>query len=429
MTSSVPVIVKKLKVTVDNGAVAAAFANNFDGANALRVRVNGLEVGQINKADLTAGTKEFTTSFVVDENTPANITIEGNVIADATLGTIRFKVALENVEDMSRNRATLQTTTRTGNDISISNGSVNTYSTSISNPINTIAANTVVDMGSVGIQSRDQDIKVKKLAFKAVSTTLAGLNDIVDTTNEDNVSVYMDGSEISGTAVVNGNDITFTPDNEIYISKSTRKDFTLKLRTKNFDAAAYGKTLQYELDKDNTDVFAQNVDSSVRANRVTTLSNVKLSSKVHTVGILSPRITAVKRIEGTNIAEVTVENADTDKNIKTTGLKLSITARGKDADFNGAVVALKDGINGDEVAAAAGGRVNGNDFTFNTDSIGNELTEGAEQKFYVTLTGVTPDDTVVVTVKEITYKYNTNTKEVGTANTISHTETRSVIAK
>ena len=429
LTSSVPVIVKKLKVSVDNGAVAAAFANNFDGANALRVRVNGLEVGQINKADLTAGTKEFTTSFVVDENTPANITIEGNVIADATLGTIRFKVALENVEDMSRNRATLQTTTRTGNDISISNGSVNTYSTSISNPINTIAANTVVDMGSVGIQSRDQDIKVKKLAFKAVSTTLAGLNDIVDTTNEDNVSVYMDGSEISGTAVVNGNDITFTPDNEIYISKSTRKDFTLKLRTKNFDAAAYGKTLQYELDKDNTDVFAQNVDSSVRANRVTTLSNVKLSSKVHTVGILSPRITAVKRIEGTNIAEVTVENADTDKNIKTTGFKLSITARGKDADFNGAVVALKDGINGDEVAAAAGGRVNGNDFTFNTDSIGNELTEGAEQKFYVTLTGVTPDDTVVVTVKEITYKYNTNTKEVGTANTISHTETRSVIAK
>lgn len=429
LTSSVPVIVKKLKVTVDNGAVAAAFANNFDGANALRVRVNGLEVGQINKADLTAGTKEFTTSFVVDENTPANITIEGNVIADATLGTIRFKVALENVEDMSRNRATLQTTTRTGNDISISNGSVNTYSTSISNPINTIAANTVVDMGSVGIQSRDQDIKVKKLAFKAVNTTLTGLNDIVDTTNEDNVSVYMDGSEISGTAVVNGNDITFTPDNEIYISKSTRKDFTLKLRTKNFDAAAYGKTLQYELDKDNTDVFAQNVDSSVRTNRVTTLSNVKLSSKAHTVGILSPRITAVKRIEGTNIAEVTVENADTDKNIKTTGLKLSITARGKDADFNGAVVALKDGINGDEVAAAPGGKVNGNDFTFNTDSIGIELTEGAEQKFYVTLTGVTPDDTVVVTVKEITYKYNTNTKEVGTANTTSHTETRSVIAK
>ena len=431
LTSSVPVIVKKLKVTVDNGAVAAAFANNFDGANALRVRVNGLEVGQINKADLTAGTKEFTTSFVVDENTPANITIEGNVIADATLGTIRFKVALENVEDMSRNRATLQTTTRTGNDISISNGSVNTYSTSTSNPINTIAANTVVDMGSVGIQSRDQDIKVKKLAFKAVSTTLAGLNDIVDTTNEDNVSVYMDGSEISGTAVVNGNDITFTPDNEIYISKSTRKDFTLKLRTKNFDAAAYGKTLQYELDKDNTDVFAQNVDSSVRANRVTTLSNVKLSSKVHTVGILSPRITAVKRIEGTNIAEVTVENADTDKNIKTTGLKLSITARGKDADFNGAIVALKDGINGTEVAAdtTEPGKVNGKDFTFNTDSIGNELTEGAEQKFYVTLTGVTPDDTVVVTVKEITYKYNTNTKEVGTANTISHTETRSVIAK
>ena len=433
LTSSVPVIVKKLKVTVDNGAVAAAFANNFDGANALRVRVNGLEVGQINKADLTAGTKEFTTSFVVDENTPANITIEGNVIADATLGTIRFKVALQNVEDMSRNTATLQTTTRTGNDISISNGSVNTYSTSTSNPINTIAANTVVDMGSVGIQSRDQDIKVKKLAFKAVNATnaLGRLADIVDTTNEDNVSVYMDGSEISGTAVVNGNDITFTPDNEIYISKSTRKDFTLKLRTKNFDAAAYGKTLQYELDKDNTDVFAQNVDSSVRTNRVTTLSNVKLSSKAHTVGILSPRITAVKRIEGTNIAEVTVENADTDKNIKTTGLKLSITARGKDADFNGAIVALKDGINGTEVAAdtTEPGKVNGKDFTFNTDSIGNELTEGAEQKFYVTLTGVTPDDTVVVTVKEITYKYNTNTKEVGTANTISHTETRSVIAK
>ena len=110
-------------------------------------------------------------------------------------------------------------------------------------------------------------------------------------------------------------------------------------------------------------------------------------------------------------------------------MKLSITARGKDADFNGAVVALKDGINGDEVAAAPGGKVNGNDFTFNTDTIGNELTEGAEQKFFVTLTGVTPDDTVVVTVKEITYKYNTNTKEVGTANTIPHTETRSVIAK
>lgn len=435
LTSSVPVIVKKLKVTVDNGAVAAAFANNFAGANALRVRVNGLEVGQINKDDLTAATpatKEFTTSFVVDENTPANITIEGNVITDATLGTIRFKVGLENVEDMSRNRATLQTTTRTGNDISISNGSVNTYSTSTSNPINTIAANTVVDMGSVGIQSRDQDIKVKKLAFKAVNTNLAGLNNIVDTTNEDNVSVYMDGSEISGTAVVTGNDITFTPDNEIYISKSTRKDFTLKLRTKDFQAAAYGKTLQYELDKDHTNVFAQNVDSSVATNRVTTLSNVKLSSKPYTVGILSPRITAVKRIEGTNIAEVTVENADTDKNIKTTGLKLSITARGKDADFNGAVVALKDGINGDEVAAAAGGRVNGNDFTFNTTTIGNELTEGAEQKFFVTLTGVTPDDTVVVTVKEITYEYNkTAAKEVSAnaADNMSHTETRSVTAK
>lgn len=430
LTSSVPVIVKKLKVSVDNGAVAAAFANNFDGANALRVRVNGLEVAQINKTDLTAGAKEFTTSFVVDENTPANITIEGNVITNATLGTIRFKVELQNVEDMSRNRATLQTTTRTGNDISISNGSVNTYSTSVSNPINTIAANTVVDMGSVGIQSRDQDIKVKKLAFKAVNTDLPQLSNIVDTTNEDNVSVYMDGSEISGTAVVNGNDITFTPDNEIYISKSTRKDFTLKLRTQNFQAAAYGKTLQYELDKDHTDVFAQNVDSSVAANRVTSLSNVKLSSKSYTVGILSPRITAVKRIEGTNIAEVTVENADADKNIKTTGLKLSITARGKDADFKDAIVALKDGINGTEMTGT-GGKVNGTEFTFNTSTIGNELTEGAEQKFFVTLTGVTPDDTVVVTVKEISYQYSTNKKsitETGTVNT-THTETRSVIAK
>lgn len=438
LTSSVPVIVKKLKVSADlispaSGVTRAQFAENFAGANALRVRVNGLEVGQIKKEDIIAGNDyEFTTSFVVDENTPANITIEGNVIADAKLGTIRFKVALQNVEDMSRNRATLQTTTRTGNDISISNGSVNTYSTSTSNPINTIAANTVVDMGSVGIQSRDQDIKVKKLAFKAVNTDLPNLNTIVDTSNEDNVSVYMDGSEISGTAVVTGNDITFTPDNEIYISKSTRKDFTLKLRTKNFNAAAYGKKLQYELDKDNTDVFAQNVDSSVAANRVTTLSNVKLSSKFHTVGILSPSITAVKRIEGTNIAEVTVKNEDTDKNIKTTGLKLSITARGKDADFNQAVVALKDGINGTEVTAASGGKVNGNDFTFNTATIGNELTEGAEQKFFVTLTGVTPDDTVVVTVKEITYEYNkTAAKEVSTnpADNISHPETRSVIAK
>ena len=438
LTSSVPVIVKKLKVSADlispaSGVTRAQFAENFAGANALRVRVNGLEVGQIKKEDIIAGNDyEFTTSFVVDENTPANITIEGNVIADAKLGTIRFKVALQNVEDMSRNRATLQTTTRTGNDISISNGSVNTYSTSTSNPINTIAANTVVDMGSVGIQSRDQDIKVKKLAFKAVNTDLPNLNTIVDTSNEDNVSVYMDGSEISGTAVVTGNDITFTPDNEIYISKSTRKDFTLKLRTKNFNAAAYGKKLQYELDKDNTDVFAQNVDSSVAANRVTTLSNVKLSSKFHTVGILSPSITAVKRIEGTNIAEVTVKNEDTDKNIKTTGLKLSITARGKDADFNSAIVALKDGINGTEVPAAAGGKVNGNDFTFNTATIGNELTEGAEQKFFVTLTGVTPDDTVVVTVKEITYEYNkTAAKEVSAnpADNISHPETRSVIAK
>ena len=438
LTSSVPVIVKKIKVSADllnpaNGVTRAQFANNFAGANALRVRVNGLEVGQIDNTKLTAGDDyEFTTSFVVDENSPANITVEGNVITDAKLGTLRFKTTLVQVEDMSRNNAILQTTSRTGNDISISNGSVNTYSTSVSNPINTIAANTVVDMGSVGIQSRDQDIKVKKLAFKAVNTTLTGLNNIVDTTNEDNVSVYMDGSEISGTAVVNGNDITFTPDNEIYISKSTRKDFTLKLRTKNFDAAAYGKTLQYELDKDNTDVFAQNVDSGVRSNRVSTLSNVKLSSKAHTVGILSPRITAVKRIEGTNIAEVTVENADADKNIKTKELKLSITARGKDANFNGAIVALKDGINSDEVPAAAGGKVNGADFVFDTSRIGNELTEGAEQKFFVTLTGVTPDDTVVVTVKEITYEYNkTDRKEISgnAADNVSHTETRSVIAK
>ena len=129
---------------------------------------------------------------------------------------------------------------------------------------------------------------------------------------------------------------------------------------------------------------------------------------------------------------MTVENADADKNIKTKELKLSITARGKDADFNGAIVALKDGINGDEVPAAAGGRVNGADFVFNTSTIGNELTEGAEQKFFVTLTGVTPDDTVVVTVKEITYEYNkTDRKEISgnAADNVSHAETRSVIAK
>ena len=93
---------------------------------------------------------------------------------------------------------------------------------------------------------------------------------------------------------------------------------------------------------------------------------------------------------------------------------------------------MKDGINSDEVPAAAGGKVNGADFVFDTSRIGNELTEGAEQKFFVTLTGVTPDDTVVVTVKEITYEYNkTDRKEISgnTADNVSHTETRSVIAK
>ena len=89
-------------------------------------------------------------------------------------------------------------------------------------------------------------------------------------------------------------------------------------------------------------------------------------------------------------------------------------------------------VNGDEITAAAGGKVNGNNYVFNTAAIGNELTEGAEQKFFVTLSGVTPDDTVVVTVKEIMYEYNkTAAKEVSAnaADNISHIETRSVIAK
>lgn len=433
LTSSVPVIVKKIKVSVDNGAVAAAFADNFDGANALRVRVNGLEVGQINKADLTAATpasKEFTTSFVVDDNTPATITVEGNVITNATLGTLRFKTDLVTVEDMSRNNANLQAKSRVGHDVQISNGSVNTYSATTTQPVNAIAANTVVDMGSVGIQSRDQDIKVKKISFVA-NGNLSALSDIVDTTNEDNVMVFLDGSEVSGTAVITGNNIEFTPDNEVYISKATRKNFSLSIRTKDFASTAYGKTLQYTLDTAKTDVFAQNVDSSVAANRITTLSAVKLSTKEYTVGIKSPIVTAVKRIEGSNIAEITVQNDDSDKNIKVTGMKVAVTARGQNADFTNAVLSLKDGVAGTDATLATAGSVNGSDYSFNTSNIAREITiSGGEQKFYVDLTGVVSDDKIVVTVKEVSYQYSSdaNTQSV-TGTLATATPTFSVVAK
>lgn len=434
LTSSVPLIVKKLKVTPVrlDGSTNANFPTN----NPLRVKVNGLEVKQITTPALNVAS-EFTTTFVVDENTPANITIESNVHDNANHGTVRFKVELVEVTDMARNNATLQTRAREGYDVEISAGTVNTYG-STARPVNSIAANETVEMGSFGLASRGQDIKVKVLGFDVFDTDLPSLSDIVDTSNTDNIQVYVgdtanveQASEINGTVTVTGNKIKFVPSNEYYMSQDTRKHFFLKIRTKDFASAAYEKKLGYQLDTAVTEVYAQSVDSSNPANKITTLSAVKLSSKVYTVGIKSPIIRATKRIVGNNIAEIAVENNDSDKDMRVKGLKVAITARGADANFQNAVVKIKDGPDGTAVAAAPGGAVNGAEFVFDTTAIMNELSSpGGEQTFFVELSGVVSTDTVVVTVTEITYEYNKDDRVFGSTPTIgTTTETRSVVAQ
>lgn len=400
LSSSVPVIVKKLIVTPT--LVSGDVAQNVSTSNPLRVKVNGLEVAQIDK--IIQGTSTgVTTSFIVDEPTSAQITIEGNLNSDAKTGKLRFKVEAKEIEDMSRNSATLQATVREGVDVEISNGTVNVYSVYGSTTANVISASSVVDMGSFEIFARNQDIKVKQIGFKAnTDDAITQLSDIVDTTNEQNVEVYLDGNMISGKAVVKTNNIEFTPNNEIYISKDAKKKVTLKIRTKDIATAAFGKKLGYKLDATTTEIYAQNVDA-ISANKIT-VSEVALASSDYTVGITAPIVTAVKRIEGTNIAVVTVENADADKNIKVDALKLAITARGKDANFTNAVVNLKSENNTASITTA--GAVNGAVYVFDTKTISRELTRNARQDFYVELSGVVPDDTVVLTVKEVTYRYN-----------------------
>ena len=297
--------------TVRGGGINA-FVNNQ-----LSVKVNGSEVATI--TDLSAAYVDLLPSFVVDSANPATITIEGSIkSSDAVTGAFTFDVNLTDTRDSSNNAATIGAgKSLTGDKTTINTATVEIKTATVAAPTTTrLYASADQEIGRFAVYAQNEAVRLQKIVLTNVGAGAATLQNVVSSTSSIKLYDVATGLEVSSSATIAGDTVTFDSMNDT-IAKDTTKNYRVVASISSID--------DYMSDSIQLSYSSSTVVRDTNSN-VLTATVLAPSFKSYTLGTVPPTVTVTKTATLDRYL-VTVTNADTNTGITLTGVTVKFQSR------------------------------------------------------------------------------------------------------
>ncbi len=310
LQSSTPVSVRKIKVSTNNtGTGIMAFVNDQ-----LSVKLNGSEIGTLTALYSTG--VELTVSFVVDATNPAMITIEGSTKNNVNIApsSNQFTVLLTEVRDSSNNAITSlgAGSSLTGDKTTVNTSTVEVKTATVAAPSTSrIYSSAEQEIGRFAVTARNEVARIQALTLTGVVTVAPNLLALANSTSSVKLVDVATGLEVSATATIAGNTISFTSMNET-VGKDVTKNYKVMLGVTSVDTS-YGATVTLG-------TVAATALTVVRdSNSTTIVATGTATTKTYTVGTVAPTVTVTAVNE--NTFKVRVTNPDTNTGVTLSGAK------------------------------------------------------------------------------------------------------------
>ena len=320
LQSSTPVSIRTITITptvtlspalVASGAITA-FVNDQ-----LSVKLNGSEIATLTTlTNATAVPK--TVSFVVDAANPAMITIEGSTKNNANVApsSFQFQVSLTEVRDSSNNTiapANLGAGSNlTGDKVSVNTAEVEIKTATVAAPSTSrLYSSAEQEIGRFAVTARNEIARVQAITLTGVVTIAPTLLSLANSTSSVKLVDVATGLEVSATATIVGNVITFSSMNDT-IAKDVTKNYKVMLGVSSVDTV-YGATITLS-------PVALGALTVVRdSNSTAIVPTGSATTKTYTVGTVAPTVMVTAINE--NTFKVRVTNPDTNTGITLTSAK------------------------------------------------------------------------------------------------------------
>lgn len=287
--------------------------------NQLSVKVNGSEVATI--TDLSAAYIDLLPSFVIDSANPATITIEGSLkSSDAVVGAFTFDVNLTDTRDSSNNTATIGAgKSLTGDKTTVNTAAVEIKTATIAAPTTTrLYASADQEIGRFGVYAQNEPVRLQKIVLVNGGAGAATLQNIVSSTSSIKLYDVATGLEVSSSATIAGDTVTFDSMNDT-IAKDTTKNYRVVASISSLDDYITGGN-HIQLTYSSSTVVRDTNSNVINA------SAPSVSFKDYVLGTVPPTVTLAKTATLDKYL-VTVTNADTNTGITLTGVTIKFQSR------------------------------------------------------------------------------------------------------
>lgn len=337
LSSTVPLSVRG--ITIGTGVLSGTGIVGFVN-DQLSVKLNGAEIATL--TDISSAQAK-TVSFVVDSANPAMITIEGSVKNNANVsGQYQFNVSLTDVRDSSNNTASVGAGGNlTGDRTTVATATVNVKPATVA-PATTsrIYGNATQEIGRFAVEARNEAARVQTIVIgnsgSAVLANIANSTSSVKLFNADT------NTQVSATANISSNTITFSSMNDV-IGTDVTRNYKVMLDVSSLDSY-YGSGIALATP---TVTVVRDANSNSITPTVTAPS-----MKAYTLGIIPPTvtITPISSLQQDKfLAKVTVKNTDSNTGLYITGITLQFSYRyqgaGTAPTFSGNLCLRDEGSN------------------------------------------------------------------------------------
>ena len=231
-------------------------------------------------------------------------------------GAVTFTVSLSDVRDSSNNTATIGAgQSLTGDRTTVNTAAVELKTATIAAPTTSrIFASADQEIGRFGLYAQNEAVRLQKIVLTNVGTST--IQSITNSTSSIKLYDQATGLEVSSSATISGNTITF----------DSMNDTVLKDVTKNYRVVASISTIDNYLGQ--TIQLSYSSSTLVRDTNSNTLTPTAttISFKTYTLGTVPPVITVTKTATLDKYL-VTVTNVDTNTGITLTGVTVKFQSR------------------------------------------------------------------------------------------------------
>lgn len=386
-----------------------------------------LKTTTLNSGKYTFGSND---SFILDAGKDVIVRVRGTVkpgVNTTTYKNVKFVFETTRIKNIENGNSFAFSKDLAGNTVNIKSSTLEVRAASVAAPSTKNISSTVngVEIGRVGLEAKNAEVRVAKITVTNASTSnaIANLTSLADNASSFRLVDLSTGTEIDANKEFTAGNagITFEFAPALTVAKDQIKNLKLTVDTKAIDEAEMGKTFQAKFD-----IVADDLSTDNGTVSATDLTETNAITYTAAISMPTLQVTPVTLSANSAVANVRVTNTDSDNYVQVKEMKVRIQARSTASnsgafDFANAQVCLRNqGATvacdvAAEVIAGNGGAVNGAVYTFTFSDVisaGKAISTTSSADFEVYLNNAplwVAGDFVAVSIDSAKYAYGTTT--------------------